>query len=138
MEHLHACCVCKKRLPDRKKLIPLFGQTGKAKDIRKGLVLYFEEEIREDVSDQREAFASDSYMCLDCAKLIEEFPKLRERWQYAVTFLRANVAPIASLSARSPVRVRPPIPLAMSTPKRPRLDTGIQQSLPVQVRIARN
>ena len=41
MEHLHACCVCKKRLPDRKKRISLFGQTGKAKDIRKGLVLSF-------------------------------------------------------------------------------------------------
>ena len=41
MEHLHACCVCKRRLLDRKKRIPLFGQTGKAKDIRKGLVLSF-------------------------------------------------------------------------------------------------
>ena len=41
MEHFHACCVCKKRLPDRKKRISLFGQTGKAKDIRKGLVLSF-------------------------------------------------------------------------------------------------
>ena len=41
MEHLHACCVCKKRLPDRKKRISLFEQTGKAKDIRKGLVLSF-------------------------------------------------------------------------------------------------
>ena len=41
MEHVHACCVCKKRLPDRKKRIPLFGQTGKAKDNRKGLVLSF-------------------------------------------------------------------------------------------------
>ena len=41
MEHLHDCCVCKKRLPDRKKRIPLFGQTGEAKDIRKGLVLSF-------------------------------------------------------------------------------------------------
>ena len=109
------------------KRIPLFEQMGRAKDIRKELILYFEEEIREDVSDLREAFASDSYMCLDCAKLIKEFPKLRERWQYAMTFLRANVVPIASLSARSPVRVRPPIPLAMSTHKRPRLDTGIQQ-----------
>ena len=41
MEHLHACCICKKRLPDRKKRISLFEQTGKAKDIRKGLVLSF-------------------------------------------------------------------------------------------------
>ena len=41
MEHLHACCVCKKRLPDRKKRISLFGQMGKAKDIRIVLVLSF-------------------------------------------------------------------------------------------------
>ena len=79
MKHLHACCVCKKCLSDRKKRIPLFEQTVKTINIRKGLVLYFEEEIREDVNDLREAFASDNYMCLDCFKLIEEFPKLRER-----------------------------------------------------------
>ena len=41
-------------------------------------------------------------------------------------------------NARLPVRVSPPILLAMLTPKQPRLDTGIQQSPPVQVRIARN
>ena len=46
--------------------------------------------------------ASDSYMCLDCAKLIEEFPNLRERWKYMAEFLRANLAPIASLSGRLP------------------------------------
>lgn len=74
-------------------------------------------------------------MCLDCAKLIEEFPNLMERWKYTAEFLRANLAPIASLSARSPVQVSPPIILAMSTPKRPRVGTGIQQSPPVQVRL---
>ena len=79
MEQAHSCCVCKKRLPDRRKRIPLFGQTAKSEGIKKELVLYFEDEIREDLSDLREAFASDSYMCLDCAKVIEEFPKLRER-----------------------------------------------------------
>ena len=99
MAHLDACCVCKKTLPDRRKRVPLFGQTEKANNIRKGLVLYFEEEIGGDVSDLGETFASDSYMCLDCVKLIEEFPKLRERWQYAVTFLRANIIPSASCSA---------------------------------------
>ena len=50
---------------DRRKRIPLLGKTGKAQDIRKGLVLYFEEEIREDVSDLREAFTSDRRMVLN-------------------------------------------------------------------------
>ena len=128
------CCVCRKNVPERKKRSLLFGRSERARVIRSSLLYYFKEERRQEVGDLKEVFPVGSYVCSDCSNIVEEYPKLRERCQYAERLL-TNTATISSQFAHSPARARPPFPLAMSTPKRPRLEAGEQQqSPPLQVR----
>ena len=129
------CSICKTRSLGRKQRIQLFGKSERAETIKKSILLYFKEEVGKDVGDLKEVLSIDSYVCFDCAKLIDEYPKIKERWKYVESTLMMNLMPIASGErVRSPARTRPPIPLAMSTSKSPRLTSaGIPESPPVQV-----
>ena len=81
------CCVCRKNVPERKKRSLLFGRSERAKVIRSSFLYYFKESRRQEVGDLNEVFPVGSYVCLDCSKIVEEFPKLRERCQYAECLL---------------------------------------------------
>ena len=89
-----------------------FGRSERAEQ-QEQLATLFKEERRQEVGDLKEVFPIGSYVCSNGSNIVEEYPKLRERCQYAERLL-SNTATISSQSARSPARARPPFPLAMS------------------------
>ena len=63
--------------------------------IRSSLLYCFKKEHRQEVGDLKDVFPISSYVCSDCSNIVEEYPKLRERCQYAERLL-SNTATISS------------------------------------------
>ena len=48
--------------------------------VRSSLLYCFKEKRRQEVGDLKEVFPIGSNVCSDCSNIVEEYPKLRERW----------------------------------------------------------
>ena len=136
-----SCCVCNAPARDRRRRVLLLGTSEKAKSSRGIIETYYAEERNQNVALE-EVFSAGSYcICGSCISLVEEFPKLKAKWDNTLFILNNHLPSlqIASITLGTPVRrSRPPGPLAaMSTPKRLRAGEAIQHSPQVQVRIYR-
>jgi hypothetical protein len=97
---------------------------------------FYREERGQDVSLD-DLFSAGSYICSSCSGYLEEYPKLKKKWEQVQQFLSDHLPSASTMGLDTPSRrSRPPFPtpLAMSTPKRLRVEAAVHKSPQVQVR----
>ena len=127
------CCVCKKNCVERKRRLKLFGGSQKAVSAQKSILAYLQDTGKEDVTvPDLKYFFPYEYICHTCYDIVTEYQTLKDKFERAEKFMHDNIA-CRVTEVRSPCveRRRMPYPIAMSTPKRPRV--APPSSPPVQV-----
>ena len=113
-----ACSVCKSPIRDRKKRLMLYGPTERAKDVRSGILIYYKDELGQNIAVE-DVFppVSSTYVCQECCNFFIELPKLKVRWEQALKFCRTTLPAASPADNGTPaVRMRTPLrtPLASS------------------------
>ena len=131
-----ACCVCGNPARDRRRRVLLSGTSVTANTARTNIEAFYREETGQDVSLD-DLFSAGSYICSSCSGYLEEYPKLKKKWEQVQQFLSDHLPSASTMGLDTPTRrSRPPFPtpLAMSTPKRLRAEAAVHKSPQVQVR----